>query len=182
MFFKLPWAMRALIYKLFFKKVGWLSYLGCPIFLKGVRNISIGNKVRIFPHFRMEAYGTGIIKIEDNCSIGQGLHVIASESVVISKSTTISFGVMVTDSDHCYENIGVPIFDQPLKVRSTHIGENCFIGAGVKIQAGTRLGKHCIVGANSVVRGEFPDYSVIVGSPAKIVKRFNLEKKMWEKV
>jgi acetyltransferase-like isoleucine patch superfamily enzyme len=53
---------------------------------------------------------------------------------------------------------------------------------GSAIMAGTRLGKQCIVGANSVVKGEFPDYCVIVGAPAKIVKKYNFETQEWEKV
>lgn len=66
-------------------------------------------------------------------------------------------------------------------VRHTEIGENCFIGYGAAIQAGTVLGRQCIVGANSVVRGEFPDYCVIVGAPARIVKRYNPVSGEWEK-
>ena len=49
------------------------------------------------------------------------------------------------------------------------------------IQAGTILGKQCIVGANSVVRGTFPDYCVIVGAPARIVKRYDEPSKQWRK-
>ena len=88
---------------------------------------------------------------------------------------------MVTDIDHEYEDLNLPVAKQPLKVSKTYIGENCFIGSGAKIQAGTILGKHCVVGTNAVVRGVFPDYSVIVGIPAKIIKRYNLDKKEWRR-
>ena len=71
--------------------------------------------------------------------------------------------------------------EQPTIELNTKIGENCFIGFGVAIQAGTILGKQCIVGSNSVVRGTFPDYCVIVGAPARIVKRYNPETKLWQK-
>lgn len=67
-------------------------------------------------------------------------------------------------------------------LRETSIGEGCFIGYGAAIQAGSVLGRHCIVGTNSVVRGVFPDYSVIVGAPAKIVKKYNIDRKIWERV
>lgn len=66
--------------------------------------------------------------------------------------------------------------------KRTEIGENCFIGFGAAIQAGTVLGKQCIVGTNAVVRGEFPDYSVIVGAPAKVVKQYNKETGEWERI
>ena len=71
---------------------------------------------------------------------------------------------------------------QKITVKETRIGENCFIGMGAAIMAGTILGKQCVVGANSVVRGNFPDYCVIVGSPAKIVKKYNPETHVWEKI
>lgn len=88
---------------------------------------------------------------------------------------------MITDVEHSYAEISKHILKQSNKVFSTSIGDNCFIGAGVCILAGTILGKQCIVGTNSVVRGEFPDYSVIVGSPAKIVKRYDTTQKVWRK-
>lgn len=53
---------------------------------------------------------------------------------------------------------------------------------GAAIQAGTVLGKQCIVGANSVVRGTFPDYCVIAGVPAKIIRKYNAESHSWERV
>ena len=46
---------------------------------------------------------------------------------------------------------------------------------------GTTIGKHCTVGANSVVSGTFGDYCVIVGAPAKIIKRYSFEKQDWLK-
>ena len=49
------------------------------------------------------------------------------------------------------------------------------------ILPGTKLGKHCVVGANSVVSGEFPDYCVIVGAPARIVKHYDFEIHKWVK-
>lgn len=66
--------------------------------------------------------------------------------------------------------------------KETIIGENCFIGFGASIQAGTVLGKKCIVGTNAVVHGTYPDYSVIVGVPAKSIKRYNEETGDWEKI
>ena len=62
------------------------------------------------------------------------------------------------------------------------IGSNCKIYNNVVILPGTKLGNHCIVGANSVVRkAEYPDYSIIVGNPAKIVKKYNFISSKWEK-
>ena len=61
------------------------------------------------------------------------------------------------------------------------IEENCKIYNNVVILPNTKLGKHTTVGANSVVSGIFPDYCVIVGAPAKIVKRYCFEEQKWKK-
>lgn len=51
------------------------------------------------------------------------------------------------------------------------IGNNCFIGAGAIILPGTNIGNYCIIGAGAVVKGNIPDYSVVVGNPCKIIKK-----------
>lgn len=183
MIFKLFWALRAILYKFFFKKFGSFSYIGKPLFLLGTKKISIGKKVRIFPNVRMEAFHNGFINIEDNVSIAQNFHIISGsdQNLIISKNTTISANVFITNIDHQFQELNLHIMNQPLLSNNTFIGENCFIGYGAVIQAGTILGKQCIVGSNAVVRGIFPNYCVIVGMPARIVRRYNPETQLWEK-
>jgi acetyltransferase-like isoleucine patch superfamily enzyme len=178
------WTIRAIIYKIFFEKIGWFTYIGKPIYLHGTRNVKIGNKVRIYPGVRIEAHGeNGRIFINDNVSIGQNFHITSSDSeLVVGKDTTILGNVFITNIDHDYKQIGTHILEQDFLTKETRIGENCFIGYGAAIQAGTKLGKQCIVGANSVVRGEFPDFCVIVGAPAKVVKRYDGNLGEWIKV
>lgn len=131
----------------------------------------------------MECHEKGKIVISDDVSIGQNFHITSGGGLTLSigAHTTISGNTFITNIDHAYQEIGSHILLQPHLCKNTKIGENCFIGYGVAIQAGTVLGKQCIVGANSVVRGNFPDYSVIVGAPARIVKRYNTNTNRWEK-
>lgn len=179
---KLFWAFRALLYSPFFGKFGMPSYLGKPIFLKGIRNVFIGKKVRIFPNLRMETQDGGTINIQDDVVISQNVQITSAGNLEIGKSSLILANVFITNIDHDYSEIGKHVVKQKIFVKETKIGENCFIGIGAAIMAGTILGKQCIVGANSVVRGSFPDYCVIVGSPGKIVKRYNVETQIWEKI
>ena len=132
----------------------------------------------------METHNGGRIEIEEDVSIGQNFHITASgeNPVKIGKKSTILGNVFITNIDHEYQRIGVHILKQPFIEKKTEIGENCFIGYGACIQAGTILGKQCIVGANAVVRGVFPDYCVIVGVPARVVKQYNTEAKTWNKI
>lgn len=180
---KFAWASRALINKMFYGHIGKFSYMGKPCFVEGRRRIRIGNRTRIFPGIRMEAIGSGSIEIGNNVAIEQNCHITSSGSLLrIGNDVTILANTFITNLDHSYDDISKSILDQGCILRETCIGDGCFIGYGAAIQAGTKLGKHCIVGTNSVVRGEYPDYCVIVGAPAKVVKRFNTETQIWEKV
>ncbi len=180
---KLLWAVRGLAYKILLGRFGNMSYLGKPLSMRGKQNIHIGDRVRIYPGARMEAIGSGCIVIERNTAIAQNVHVTCDkEELVIGSNTTVSGNVFITNIDHNYKEVGKHIMKQKRIVKTTRIGENCFIGYGAAIQAGTILGKQCIVGTNAVVRGTFPDYCVIVGVPARAVKKYNPKTKEWERI
>lgn len=183
MIFKISWILRAVLYKAFMGRLSLPSYIGRPICIHNFGKIFIGKFVRIYPNVRLEVHNSNArLIIEDNVGIAQNVHITSGGDLVIGKSSTILANVFITNIDHDYTEINKPILDQEMVVKKTVIGENCFIGIGAAIQAGTILGKQCIVGANSVVRGEFPDYCVIVGSPAKIIKKYNFETQNWEKI
>ncbi|MFD0939082.1 acyltransferase [Pedobacter boryungensis] len=148
--------------------------------------VSIGNDVYIWPNCRIEGIfsyaGTSYspqIMFDARCSIQQNLHLTCAESVYIGKNTAIAANVSITDIHHGYEDIEVPIEEQSLIVMPVYIGDDCKINNNAVILPGTSIGKHCIIGANSVVKGSFPNYCVIVGAPAKIVKRYCEDVKQW---
>lgn len=180
---KIFWAFRAIVYKLRFKSIGMPSYIGKPIFIENAKNIKLGNKCRIYPGMRAEIVNDfSSLTIGNDVSIGQNFHVVSlNDELIIGDHVTISGNVLITNCDHSYKIIGEHILKQPMIEKKTQIGNGCFIGYGSVIQAGTILGKQCIVGANSVVRGSFPNYSVIVGAPAKVVKRYDMVNEKWEK-
>ena len=179
---QLWWGLRTIALVPFFGRIGLPSYIGPTTFLLGVRRIFIGRRVRILPGLRAEAHGAGRIFIHDNVSIGQDFHLVAGGDLHVGSGTLISGSVMVTDLDHEYSDVKKPVREQPMIYARTDVGENCFIGIGARIQAGTVLGDGCIVGANSVVRGHFPPHSVIVGAPARVVKAWSSETQQWERV
>ncbi|MGK6352541.1 DapH/DapD/GlmU-related protein [Parapedobacter sp. DT-150] len=182
MFFKLIWFLRALLYRPFFGELKWPSYLGKPVYIKGAKNIFVGKRVRIYPQIRLETHYNGRINIKDNVGIAQNVHITSMGDLEIGEGTTILANVFITNIIHSYKEVDIPILNQPMILAETTIGKNCFIGIGASIQAGTRLGNQCIVGANSVVKGEFPNYCVLVGVPAKIIKQYNPTTKVWETV
>lgn len=181
MFIKYLWFFKTQVSRFRFKKIGKKSYIAKPIFLLGTKKIIIGDKVRIYPGARMEVHGhSGEIEIMSNTSIGQNFHITSKDiRLTIGENTTILGNVFITNIDHDYREIDKHIMQQQYIITETQIGKNCFIGYGAAIQAGTILGKQCIVGTNSVVKGVFPDYSVIVGVPGKVVKRYDPILKEW---
>lgn len=151
-------------------------------------HICLGDDCRIGSGCRIEGVaGHGgrryapVIRFGDRVSLEQRCTIVAAATLDIGRDTTVSYDVMITDVDHEYEALGVHVLRQPIRVRATSIGENCFIGAGAKILAGTRLGRQCVVGANAVVRGDFPDYSVLIGNPARLVRHYDIEQGRWRR-
>lgn len=59
------------------------------------------------------------------------------------------------------------------------INDNVWIGSMVSILPNTAIGDGSIIGCNSVVKGEIPPYSIAVGNPAKVIKKYDFDKKMW---
>ena len=176
------WGLRGLLYKSFLKHVGNLTYIGRPTFIEGRKGISIGSRTRIFPAIRMEAIGTGEISIGNNVAIEQNVHITSGGgTLIIGNDVTIAANTCITNIDHDYRVITSSVMNQDLIFSDTTIGDGTFIGFGAVIQAGTSIGKHCVIGSNAVVRGIFPDGSVIVGAPGKIVKRYNPETRTWER-
>lgn len=177
-----------LLYKQLFGKIGKRCAIFKPIRLINPHNVNIGDEVRIYKNSRIETierWGDTTFKpmivIGNRTTFEQCLHLTCASRVEIGDDVVISVDVMITDINHEYSKVNRNIMNQSLEVKETIIGKYCLIGMGARIMAGTRLGNNCIVGSNSVVIGAFPDYSVIVGSPAKIIKRYDFEICKWRK-
>ena len=148
--------------------------------------ISLGDHVYIGYHARIEGVkqynGMSFcpqIEIGDNVSIEQNLHLTCANRISIGKNTAIAANVTITDIHHPYSDVNLPIERQDIKVKEVIIGEECKIYNNVVLLPGVHIGKHVTIGANSVVNKDIPDYSVVVGIPAKVVKRYDLNNRKW---
>ena len=91
--------------------------------------------------------------------------------------------VHVTDRNHTYEDISIPISRQPaVSDGPVLIGRETWLGYGVQVMPNVRIGRHCVIAAGSIVTKNIPDYSVAVGIPAKVIKKYNFETSQWEKI
>jgi acetyltransferase-like isoleucine patch superfamily enzyme len=170
-----------------FKKLGKKSFVKNSLIITP-SCITIGNNVYIQPNSRIEGVSNyeGVsfspeIMIDDYCTIQQNLHLTCGDKIYIGKNTAIASNVTITDINHPYENIHLPIENQPITTKKVYIGNDCKLYNNVVILPGTTIGKHCVIGANSVVFGNFPDFTVIVGTPARIIKRYCFETNQWKK-
>lgn len=175
-------------YKLFLLECGKKSFIIRPIFFTP-EFVIVKNNVQIWFHCRIQGvdlhmnadYSPRII-FDDHVSIQQNAHITCANRVEIGTNTAIAANVTITDINHPYEDVNVAPDAQPLEIKSVLIGPNCKIYNNVTILPGVQMGKHCIVGANSVVRsGNYPDFSVIAGNPAVVLKRYDNASNMWRK-
>ncbi len=88
---------------------------------------------------------------------------------------------MVSGLNHAYRDAHTAIKEQPIETRGVIIGNGSWLGAGVVVTAGVTIGEHCVVGAGSIVTKDIPDYSVVVGNPARVVKAYDPDLGSWVK-
>ena len=169
-----------------FKKFGKRSTLCFPFRINGSEFISIGEKVHIYEGSWILALKNDgiapIINIGDGTYVGRFSHIVGVSKVEICNNVLISDKVYISDNLHDYKDISIPIKAQEILEKSpVVIGENSWLGENVCV-IGASVGRHCVIGANSVVINNIPDYSIAVGSPAKVIKKFNHISKTWDKV
>jgi len=113
------------------------------------------------------------IEIGREVQIGRFAFMSCTRSIVIERNVVLSERVFIGDNNHSFTHAEVPIVQQPnTPGEPVVIGQGSWIGVGAALLAGTRLGRNCVVGANSVCRGDqFPSHAVIGPEPAKLLFR-----------
>lgn len=161
-------------------KVGHWCDIRKGMIVNNPSKIAIGDYVRIDRDSRLSCFSMGGILIEDGCSIGQHFSAIAGGDICIKKNTLIASYVAIVAENHGMDpEYGKPYSHQPLVKQDVVIGENCWIGEKVVVLPGVTIGDWCVIGACSVVNKDVPPYSVAVGNPAKVIKRYNFETHSW---
>jgi acetyltransferase-like isoleucine patch superfamily enzyme len=116
-----------------------------------------------------------VVSIGDRCLIGRASGIVGHLSIVIGNDVWTGHHVYITDQNHDYRDVTIPISHQSQPERAVSIGDHSWIGHGAVILPGSEIGKHVVIGANSVVTGKIPDYCVAVGSPAKVIRQYTTE-------
>ena len=162
-----------------YKRFGKGSIINWPTGnMYGERWISIGDDTMIAGQVTLSAgmmpgqqmMTDPVVIIGDRCLIGRGSAIVGHYRIDIGDDGFTGMNVYITDQNHGYEDIAAPIGIQDPEDDPVVIGSGSWIGSGAVVLPGARLGENCVVAANSVVRGEFPSYSVVAGVPAKVVR------------
>ena len=132
------------------KKLGKNSEIRPYVTIIGGKNIEIGDNVVLRPGTYIDA-DIGKLIIEDNVLFGPNIY--------------------ITTTNHNYEDITKPVQDQGNSENIIRIKEGSWIGTGAIIFNGVTIGKNAVVGAGAVVKEDVPDYCVVGGVPAKVIKQ-----------
>jgi acetyltransferase-like isoleucine patch superfamily enzyme len=152
--------------------------------IRGSRSaIEIGKNTHVRGELLTFAHG-GAIRIGEYCYIGEGTRIWSSQQVTIGDRVLISHNVNIFDSDtHPIDDpvarheqfkaiitTGHPA-DLCLNEAPVHIADDVLIGCQVIVISGVTIGRGAVVGAGSVVTRDVPEYSVMAGNPAKVVRK-----------
>lgn len=130
------------------------------IYFIGKGKIILGKAVRAHSLVRLRVTNKATLTIGDNVSFNYGCMVTAQNNIHICSGVEFGPNVMIYDHDHDFRAKG-GLKANKYKSGSVIIGENTWIGANSIILKGTKLGSNCVVGAGSIISGEFPDNTLI---------------------
>ncbi len=150
--------------------------------------ISLGNSVSLRKDSWLnvateDPTGEPVIVIDDNCTIGNGSIISAKNEIHLERDVLVAQQVIMLDHNHEYEDITTPVRKQGVNQGGRiRIGQGSWIGRGAAIicpRGELTIGRNCVVGIGSVVMGSIPDYSVVFGSPATIIRQYDPETRAW---
>jgi acetyltransferase-like isoleucine patch superfamily enzyme len=152
-----------------------------PTVVFGEERIEIGDHTTVGPLATLSAgfpsqvgmSGGPVITIGDRCMLGKGIGIVGHERIELGDDIWTGHYVYVTDQNHGYEDLDLPIGTQLWKNEPVMIGSGSWLGHGAVVLPGSRIGEHVVIAAGAVVAGlEVPDRSVVAGVPARIIRRW----------
>lgn len=172
-----------------------------PATLINRRLVTFGKGFSAGPHLRIEVLdaeyyrgdirdspGKPRVEIGSRVKLNNNVHIGCAYGITIGDDVLVGSNVLIIDHDHGAtsnshpEDMRLPPDKRPLVGKPIHIGNSVWLAENVSVLAGTRVGDGCVAGCNAVLKGEYPPYSLIVGMPGRVVRRFNTATGQWERV
>lgn len=166
-------------------KCGGFPMARTPLEWYGLKRMSFGSRLQIGAGSWLAVLDPTEECRDPGLDVGSGTvlgnynHIIAAGRVIIGENVLTADHVYISDNTHEYRDVDVPVMHQKVRfLRETAIGDGSWIGENVCI-FGAKVGRHCVIGANSVVNRDIPDFSVAAGAPARVIRRYDPEKDCW---
>ncbi len=159
-----------------FAQFGRATVVQRPLRLGGEDRIAIGARVFIGAGSWLQALPDGqnravAIFIGNGCSSSGGCVISAVRNVTLEEGVLLARNVYISDHIHKYNRTDAPVMAQGLdKVQPVLIKRGAWLGQNVVVCPGVTIGQGAVIGANSVVVHDIPDFCVAVGAPARVVK------------
>lgn len=167
--------------------------IGPRSYLRGLSSIEMGEDfsageglwLEAITRFNDQTFSPKIV-VGHHVRISHFVHIAATHLVEIGDNVLIGSKVMITDHNHGLYSSGVhslpnaaPVLRPLDSGQRTLIGHDVWLGDGVVVTAGSTIGEGCVIGANSVVLGNIPPFTIAVGAPARVRKAFNFDVGKW---
>lgn len=168
----------------------WYIRLLAPLYQYRGRGSKIYHSVRMdTPPYRRFQLGRKSV-IESYCCINNavgdvtigdysriGIHCTVIGPVCIGHHVNLAQGITVTALNHNFEDTSKRIDEQGISTKPVVIGDDVWIGANAVILPGVTIGTHSIVAAGAVVTKDVPEYSLVAGVPAKVIKKLERDRR-----
>lgn len=156
-----------------------------PVYARTKKNIKYGNGLTVGYGCKIAAVQDSTVIFGENVTLGDYVQIQSSNKIIIGNNVLFASRIFVGDSNHGFYSgdkqsaPDVPPNDRELNKGTISIGDNVWIGNGVSIIGNLKIGDGVIVGANSVVNKDLEPYSIYVGNPARLIKRWDATLNKW---
>lgn len=185
--------LRSKLYPLLLAECGRNVNFGTGVVLRHPNKIRIGDNVVIDDHCLLDAKGTdnegirigrgvfigrntilscknGDITLGDRVNIGFNSEIFSGSRVTLENDVLVAAYTYFIGGGHAYDRTDLTFLEQARTSEGIHVEEDCWFGAGAKIQDGVRIGAHSIIGTGAVVTESVPANKIAAGIPARIIK------------
>jgi len=165
-----------------------LIHYTCDLSRLKAHLIKLGNSVVIMKDVLVDVVappdqnGEPVVVIDENVGVGPCCQISAKNRIHLERDIIIAQSALICDHSSVVEDRRLPDCERASKGGRIRIGQGCWIGRGAAIvcsQGELVLGRNCVVGANALVTRSFPPYSVIIGNPSVVIRRFDPVKQAW---
>ena len=181
------WRLRSFVLKFLFKIKFLGVFKGKNIQIIGFNKVNIGKGSTLGDNFWLNIANEGYkdklqnVQIGEYSNFGRNNFITICDQLVIGEYFFSSCYCSIIGAGHSASDPYVPYITSDVidLGKGIHIGANVSMGAHSMIVGSVNIGFGSIIGAGSLVNEDVPSLSIVVGSPAKVVKRYSLEKKQW---